>query len=241
MAHGALPVPVGEGSRVPELDGCWSTSATSSRSSRASRRSRPTCACCRARPEAAGPRTLLLADELGAGTDPDDGAALARAVIEHVAGAGSWAMITTHLGSLKRLAGEVPGVEPARPAAGAARSSVRADFQVSQTCPRCRGLGEVIERPVRRLQRRRPGRKTSRIKIKIPAGIAHGSRLRSAQWRSGHSRRRPGRPLYRGSHQGAPDLPTRGRQLVLRSADLVHAWPRSAAKCRCRPWKEKRV
>src|SRR6185503_14693654 len=61
--------------------------------------------------EQASARTLLLADELGAGTDPDDGAALARAVIEHVAGAGAWAIVTTHLGSLKRLAGEVEGVE----------------------------------------------------------------------------------------------------------------------------------
>src|SRR5205823_7140446 len=53
---------------------------------------------------------LLLADELGAGTAPEEGAALGRALIEHVAARGAWGVITTHLGSLKRVAGEVPGV-----------------------------------------------------------------------------------------------------------------------------------
>jgi molecular chaperone DnaJ len=57
--------------------------------------------------------------------------------------------------------------------------SSRGFFQVSQTCPRCRGLGEVIERPCDVCDGEGRVEKTSRIKIKIPAGIAHGSRLRS--------------------------------------------------------------
>jgi molecular chaperone DnaJ len=57
--------------------------------------------------------------------------------------------------------------------------SSRGFFQVSQTCPRCRGLGEVIERPCDLCNGEGRAEKTSRIKIKIPAGIAHGSRLRS--------------------------------------------------------------
>jgi DNA mismatch repair protein MutS2 len=60
--------------------------------------------------EAAGPRSLLLCDELGAGTDPEEGAALGRALVEHFAERGAWCIVTTHLGSLKRLAGQVPGV-----------------------------------------------------------------------------------------------------------------------------------
>jgi DNA mismatch repair protein MutS2 len=60
--------------------------------------------------EAAGPQSLLLCDELGAGTDPEEGAALGRALIEHFAGHGAWCVVTTHLGSLKRIAGQVPGV-----------------------------------------------------------------------------------------------------------------------------------
>ena len=57
----------------------------------------------------------------------------------------------------------------------------RGFFQVSQTCPRCRGTGQVIERPCRdcggdgRLEKR------SRIKLKIPAGIDDGARLRSSR------------------------------------------------------------
>ena len=60
--------------------------------------------------EAAGPKSLLLCDELGAGTDPEEGAALGRALIEHFAGRGAWCIVTTHLGGLKRLAGRVSGV-----------------------------------------------------------------------------------------------------------------------------------
>jgi DNA mismatch repair protein MutS2 len=60
--------------------------------------------------EQAGPGTLVLCDELGAGTDPEEGGALARALIEHVAGRGAWGVMTTHLGSLKRVAGEVDHV-----------------------------------------------------------------------------------------------------------------------------------
>src|SRR5262245_4906951 len=60
--------------------------------------------------EAAGPQSLLLCDELGAGTDPEEGAAIGRALVEHFAARAAWCIVTTHLGSLKRLAGQVPGV-----------------------------------------------------------------------------------------------------------------------------------
>ena len=55
----------------------------------------------------AGPRSLVLIDEPGAGTDPKEGEALARAVVEVLAERGCTAVITSHLGGLKRLA--VPG------------------------------------------------------------------------------------------------------------------------------------
>lgn len=58
--------------------------------------------------------------------------------------------------------------------------SARGFFQVSQTCPHCRGLGEVIEKPCPLCNGEGRAEKTSRIKIKVPAGIAHGSRLRSS-------------------------------------------------------------
>jgi molecular chaperone DnaJ len=58
--------------------------------------------------------------------------------------------------------------------------SSRGFFQVSQTCPRCRGVGQIVERPCRQCHGEGRIEKPSRIKLKIPAGIADGSRLRSS-------------------------------------------------------------
>ncbi len=55
-------------------------------------------------------RSLVLLDELGSGTDPLEGAALGGAVLETLTRRGAMAVATTHLGALKELAGEVPGV-----------------------------------------------------------------------------------------------------------------------------------
>ncbi|MBA2585375.1 MAG: molecular chaperone DnaJ [Chthoniobacterales bacterium] len=59
--------------------------------------------------------------------------------------------------------------------------SSRGFFQVSQTCPRCRGVGQIIDKPCRVCEGEGRIEKSSRIKLKIPAGIADGSRLRSSQ------------------------------------------------------------
>lgn len=58
--------------------------------------------------------------------------------------------------------------------------SSRGFFQVSQTCPRCRGVGQIIEKPCRACEGEGRVEKLSRIKLKVPAGIAEGSRLRSS-------------------------------------------------------------
>ncbi|MGI6213484.1 MAG: endonuclease MutS2 [Christensenellales bacterium] len=50
------------------------------------------------------PRTLVLMDELGAGTDPSEGAALAVAIAEYVIDSGARALITTHFNELKEFA-----------------------------------------------------------------------------------------------------------------------------------------
>jgi len=57
--------------------------------------------------------------------------------------------------------------------------SSRGFFHVSQTCPRCRGSGEVIEKPCQKCRGEGRVEKLSRVKLKIPAGIREGSRLRS--------------------------------------------------------------
>ena len=53
-------------------------------------------------------RSLVLLDELGAGTDPDDGAALAQAVLEELAERGALCVASTHLEPLKGFASNHP-------------------------------------------------------------------------------------------------------------------------------------
>jgi DNA mismatch repair protein MutS2 len=54
--------------------------------------------------------SLVLFDELGAGTDPEEGAAMGQAIIEYLSAKRCFAIVTTHQGKLKALAGKVPGV-----------------------------------------------------------------------------------------------------------------------------------
>ena len=110
LAHAAIPVPAAEGSAAPEIDDIVvdlgdEQSVDLGLSTFAAHLGRLA-----EMAGAASPRALVLADELGAGTDPEEGAAIGRALIEHLAARGAWGVMTSHLGSLKRVAGEVKGV-----------------------------------------------------------------------------------------------------------------------------------
>ena len=59
--------------------------------------------------EQAGAGDLVLIDELGTGTDPEEGAALAWAFLEALLMTGARALVTTHLGVLKSFPASHPG------------------------------------------------------------------------------------------------------------------------------------
>ena len=63
--------------------------------------------------EAAGPGALALADEIGAGTDPDEGAALGQAVIHALLERGTTVVATTHHPALKAFAAAHPATRNA--------------------------------------------------------------------------------------------------------------------------------
>jgi DNA mismatch repair protein MutS2 len=63
--------------------------------------------------EHAGPGTLVLLDELGAGTDPTEGSALAQALLDHFIRSGALVAATTHYAEIKVYAHETPAARNA--------------------------------------------------------------------------------------------------------------------------------
>ena len=56
----------------------------------------------------------------------------------------------------------------------------RGIFSIAQTCPHCRGAGRILEKPCKTCRGEGKRQRTSKIKLRIPAGVDAGSRLRSA-------------------------------------------------------------
>ncbi len=63
--------------------------------------------------EKADERSLVLIDELGGGTDPDEGQALAKAIVSHLLKKGCSGVVTTHYTALKEFAFSANGIENA--------------------------------------------------------------------------------------------------------------------------------
>ena len=63
--------------------------------------------------EAISPQSLVLLDEVGAGTDPSEGSAIATALLEHLGDRTSLTIATTHFGELKALKYQNPKFENA--------------------------------------------------------------------------------------------------------------------------------
>ena len=110
MTQAGIPAPVGPDSRTSLFDDCFadvgdeqSIEASLSTFSAHVRNLREVV-------EHATPDSLVLIDELGSGTDPAEGGALGAAIIEALTRRGTLTVATTHLGDLKLLAVETPGV-----------------------------------------------------------------------------------------------------------------------------------
>jgi molecular chaperone DnaJ len=58
--------------------------------------------------------------------------------------------------------------------------SSRGIFSIAQTCPQCQGAGRVVDKPCKACKGAGRRERTSKIKLRIPAGVDTGSRLRSA-------------------------------------------------------------
>ncbi len=61
----------------------------------------------------ANAKSLVLIDELGGGTDPDEGQALAKAIVSHLLKTGAAGVVTTHYTALKEFAFSAKGIENA--------------------------------------------------------------------------------------------------------------------------------
>ena len=113
LALCGLPILAEPGSRVPELPGLHADigdaqSLESSLSTFSGHLSR-TLEILRA----IEPGALVLLDELGTGTDPEEGAAIGQAVLEHLLRAGALTIANTHLGQLKLFSTGVERAENA--------------------------------------------------------------------------------------------------------------------------------
>ncbi|MBE0545328.1 MAG: molecular chaperone DnaJ [Verrucomicrobia bacterium] len=84
--------------------------------------------------------------------------------------------------------------------------SSRGIFSIAQTCPHCQGTGRVVEKPCKRCHGAGRRDQSSKIKLRIPAGVDTGARLRSAG--NGEAGLRGGPPgdLYVVLHTQAHDI-----------------------------------
>jgi len=110
MAQAGIPIPAEAGSALQSFDGIYadigdeqSIEQSLSTFSAHLRTIVDVLACATA-------RSLVLLDELGAGTDPQEGSAVAKAILSELVRRGAATVVTTHHGEIKAFAQSAPGV-----------------------------------------------------------------------------------------------------------------------------------
>lgn len=106
MAQSGLYVPAADGTVVPWVEEIFidmgdEQSLESDLSTYAARLRHM-----RAMLERASARSLVLIDEIGSGTDPEEGTALGEALLEEIGGRGAFCLVSTHHGAFKTFAAE---------------------------------------------------------------------------------------------------------------------------------------
>ena len=104
MAQVGCHLPVGDGAQLPVFDGVFAIVGDDQSVANNLSTFSAFVKQVREMLEVVDERSLVLLDELGAGTDPDEGAALAQAILEELAARGALVMATTHLEPLKAFA-----------------------------------------------------------------------------------------------------------------------------------------
>jgi len=111
MAASGIPVPAAPGSRVPIFSSVFADIGDEQAIEHDLSTFSAHVVALRDIVERADRRSLVLIDELGSGTDPEEGAALGAAVLERLGERGARVIVTTHLGALKTFAYTHPRVE----------------------------------------------------------------------------------------------------------------------------------
>jgi DNA mismatch repair protein MutS2 len=113
MNQSGLPLPAGEGTCLPVFDGIYADigdeqSLSQSLSTFSAHMTNMADIISRA-----GENSLVLLDELGSGTDPEEGSAIAMAILDHFIETKTYLIVTTHHGILKNYGYTREGVENA--------------------------------------------------------------------------------------------------------------------------------
>jgi len=157
MCYHGIPLPVDSGTTIPEIDDLWChVGDEQDVTADLSTFSGAMAATARLLDQAAE-STLVLYDELGAGTDPLEGAALGCALLEALTRRGSLTVATTHLASIAMVASSADGFENA-----------------------AMEYDEANERPTYQLAVGRPGRSRA-LEIASRMGIARGVLIRAEE------------------------------------------------------------